>query len=354
MLRFILAISVVFAHTYGFLFVGGRLAVQLFYMISGFLISYVLTEVKAYPNALYFYRNRFLRLYPLYWLVALITLLVHFIILFSTGTSWFFDVYSSVGNWGRFLLIFSNIFIFGQDVVMFTGVRDGVFQFVSDFNVSEVPVWHGLLASQGWTLGVELAFYLIAPFVLKRKAVIFSLIIASVLIRVFLVRIGIGMSDPWIYRFFPTELVLFLLGSLSQQYLMNFYRRVLKDRIGLVSFLITGFVALYCLIFSFLPLQKVNYVILVLILFLSLPLLFEFQLKNKWDKILGDLSYPIYISHILVFLCVSYFCFEEPVLKVGNFGSASLVVFITVVFSFFVEKIISKRVEGLRSKFRRI
>lgn len=35
-LRFILAISVVFAHTYGFLFVGGRLAVQLFYMISGF------------------------------------------------------------------------------------------------------------------------------------------------------------------------------------------------------------------------------------------------------------------------------------------------------------------------------
>jgi peptidoglycan/LPS O-acetylase OafA/YrhL len=45
-LRTLLAISVVFAHSFGFVFVGGRNAVQLFYMISGFLISFVIVEKK--------------------------------------------------------------------------------------------------------------------------------------------------------------------------------------------------------------------------------------------------------------------------------------------------------------------
>lgn len=56
LLRTILAISVVLAHSIGFvsigfrsnvgLLVGGQNAVQIFYMISGFLISYVLVEKK--------------------------------------------------------------------------------------------------------------------------------------------------------------------------------------------------------------------------------------------------------------------------------------------------------------------
>jgi peptidoglycan/LPS O-acetylase OafA/YrhL len=49
MLRTIFAISVVFVHSYGHVFVGGRNAVQLFYIISGFLISYVLVELKNIP-----------------------------------------------------------------------------------------------------------------------------------------------------------------------------------------------------------------------------------------------------------------------------------------------------------------
>ena len=41
-LRFLLAITVLLSHTYGHIFTGGRLAVQMFYIISGFLISYIL------------------------------------------------------------------------------------------------------------------------------------------------------------------------------------------------------------------------------------------------------------------------------------------------------------------------
>ena len=71
--RTLLAIAVVFGHSYGFIFVGGRLAVQLFYVISGFLISYVLVEARTYRSVSSFYINRSLGF--LYWFVALTTII---------------------------------------------------------------------------------------------------------------------------------------------------------------------------------------------------------------------------------------------------------------------------------------
>jgi peptidoglycan/LPS O-acetylase OafA/YrhL len=54
-LRTILALSVVLAHGARWcdprLLVGGPAAVQLFYLISGFVISHVLLEVPAYQDA---------------------------------------------------------------------------------------------------------------------------------------------------------------------------------------------------------------------------------------------------------------------------------------------------------------
>jgi len=79
MLRTLLALSVVLDHLGGGTtdwLVGGRLAVQLFYVISGFLISYVLTATDHYRGAPgRFYANRALRLYPVYLAVAALTLL---------------------------------------------------------------------------------------------------------------------------------------------------------------------------------------------------------------------------------------------------------------------------------------
>ena len=80
-LRTLLALSVVLDHLgggYADHLVGGRLAVQLFYVISGFLISYVLTATDNYQGATgKFYANRFLRLFPIYLAVAALTLMAH-------------------------------------------------------------------------------------------------------------------------------------------------------------------------------------------------------------------------------------------------------------------------------------
>ena len=73
LIRTLLALSVVLAHVdlgTGPRLVGGVLAVQMFYLISGFLISFVLVETSNYTSVRSFYVNRMLRLFPIYLVVA--------------------------------------------------------------------------------------------------------------------------------------------------------------------------------------------------------------------------------------------------------------------------------------------
>ncbi len=69
-LRILLAISVVLAHSssiFGFSLVGGQIAVQAFYIISGFYMALILNEKYIGANNSYklFISNRFLRLYQI-------------------------------------------------------------------------------------------------------------------------------------------------------------------------------------------------------------------------------------------------------------------------------------------------
>ncbi len=88
--------------------------------------------------------------------------------------------------------------------------------FTPNFSKSDLPLYPGLIIPQAWTLGLEVSFYLIAPFILTRKKILFLLLMLSFALRIFLYQIGLGREDPWVYRFFPTELVFFILGALSQ------------------------------------------------------------------------------------------------------------------------------------------
>jgi len=111
-LRTLLAISVVFSHSFGFVFVGGRNAVQLFYMISGFLISFVIVEKKAYKSTLDFYLNRYLRLYPIYIVIAVLTLLFYLSVELFSGNAKFFSQFHEYPTQAKIILMFSNATLF--------------------------------------------------------------------------------------------------------------------------------------------------------------------------------------------------------------------------------------------------
>ena len=85
MVRVLLAIAVVFQHTYGTLFDGGYIAVQLFFIVSGFVISFILVEQQSYPTPGAFYKNRVLRLFPIYYAVAIGSLVFYMTLPLITG-----------------------------------------------------------------------------------------------------------------------------------------------------------------------------------------------------------------------------------------------------------------------------
>ena len=305
-IRTFLAITVLLGHAYGWVFTGPVLAVQVFYLISGFLISFVLTETGRYDRVANFYLNRFLRLFPVYWVVAfgsLISLVIAEMML-GIGTP-AFDVFREIDLTGRVALILSNLFLFGQDWIMFTAVQEGAFQFSADYKDSEIPVWQGLLVPPAWTLGVELSFYLLAPFVLFHRKWILGLLLASIALRFALVAFGPGLQDPWNYRFFPTELALFLAGAISHQFLTPW----LKGK-GFLSknsaVLITLLALASCICFAYFPLRQVSSVLFLIFIAAVLPFLFQFQRHFRWDRRIGELSYPIYIVHWPILYPVSW------------------------------------------------
>ncbi|MFZ9847896.1 MAG: acyltransferase family protein [Flavobacteriales bacterium] len=167
LIRFILAIGVVFSHAgmaFGFTSLGGSVAVQAFFIISGFYIALILNEKYIEQNNSYqlFISNRFLRIYPIYWVVLILTLLSAF--LFSMlGSQQYFITYSmfqkygdgmTIGSW--LMMIFSNIFVFFQDTFMFLGfdTTDGSLFFTANFKLSSPKLHHFLFIAQAWSIAL--------------------------------------------------------------------------------------------------------------------------------------------------------------------------------------------------------
>lgn len=356
-IRLLLALSVVAAHCgpfFGSALVGGQIAVQAFYIISGFYMSMILNEKYIGVNGSYklFISNRFFRIYPVYWAVLLCTLLIYLsVVIVTSGQSTpLFGTYMSVkANLYSFgYLILTNLIIFGQDLVMFMGISpdSGSLYLTSDFSMSNPPLFTFLCIPQAWTLGVELTFYLVAPFLVKRGfKVVVPIILASFILRLFLYN-SLGLQhDPWTYRFFPTELMFFLLGYVSYRLYLKVKKRNIAKSVNLI---VLVFILLFSVFYTYIPALSVKYspfsikdIIYFTTVVLSIPLLFNFLKKSKLDNKIGELSYPVYISHMLV------------VMVCGGFSSAIInssytIAVLTIIFSLMLNRFISTPVDNFR------
>jgi peptidoglycan/LPS O-acetylase OafA/YrhL len=358
-IRVLLALSVVFAHSAwngGSIFVngvqehGGRNAVQLFYVISGFLISFVLVEARAYRSVKSFYVNRWLRLYPIYGAVLVLTGIA-----FIVANRKFFVGVLDMPLAALVSTMLVNVTLLGQDWIMFLGIQGGHLMFMVDPGQSEVRLPNGLMVPQAWTLGVEMTFYAVAPFILFRRWLVVSLLLGSVLARLWAIHAGFGVHDPWTYRFFPFELALFLAGALSHQVVRPWWQRILANRgdAGVRRAVIvgTGVMLAVSALYSLLPIDQVWGSIALYAMYVALlPLAFEFQSMSSLDKKIGDLSYPIYVGHILVVMVVNfgskYLRINDPLVMVLMNVACSLL------FAVVLNVAIGDRIEGIRRRIK--
>src|SRR6266480_833174 len=323
-LRIYLALCVIATHAnsvFPWRMHDGQQAVQIFYIISGFYMSMVLSTRYATPRD--FYVSRIMRIFPPYWIVLIGTvalsgvagLLFHKWLLLKPYVT---HPLERNGATGFLLTAFSNLTLIGQDWVMFLSHDyGGPIHFTAAFRSDPSPLWHYLLVPQCWSIGVELTFYAFVPYlnrVRSRSLALMALVaLAARLIAYW--RMGLA-HDPWDNRFFPFDISLFLFGMLGYRLYVRSTPHPPSQRLRCVSrtsYLI-GAVSLLFLLYVHIRVvgylgRRVGPELGVLITYpfwtLGIPVLFFAFGNQKIDRIIGEMSYPIYLVHFIVITVVT-------------------------------------------------
>jgi len=336
--RLLLALMVVILHLGGVPYIGAY-AVFGFYILSGYLMTFIMHENYGYTlsGASKYALNRFLRVYPIYW----VSITLSFIIIVLVGQD-FTKIYhsaiyfpSSIADWAN------NIFLF--------------------FPSLEEP----RLTPPAWALTVEIFFYICIGLGLsKNKKITLIWFFLSIIYHI----VAISLNWKWEYRYFaiPAASLPFAMGAVVYHYKDN-VELLLKNTIYKIKMVENLFpLVLFCLIlfnwsgaffidnmegwpfYSNLLLNTL--LIVVLVNCNQLPLV-----SRAFDKWMGDFSYPIYLIHYQVGLVVIIF-FGVFGISMERPSALLLLTSLPFIFlaSWLLTRAIEKPIELVRAKVRQL
>ncbi len=291
-LRAIAVIAVVLYHSEYLNISSGFLGVDVFFVISGYLITgRIISEINhgTFKFSV-FYIKRARRILPALYLGLIFSTLVLIIIYFPEDVD---DFKSSM----LYTLFFSSNVYFWNNINYFS------------------PQIETRLLAHTWSLGVEEQFYFLLPLglviaykIFKKDKHIHLLIFAAILLSFFITISDIFFIPVTKFYLLPTRLWEFLLGSLCYLVMTN-YEFTKNKYLSDVSFII--------LIFSFFLFNKYDihpgYITLIPTLTTFVMIIFNEPdsiankiLENKTIQIIGLGSYSIYLLHYPIFAIDSY------------------------------------------------
>ncbi len=361
-LRFLAAFAVIIGHSQSLIFEKGvrvfspfadklaNFGVDFFFVLSGFLISYLLLreiDKTGKINIRYFYYRRFLRIWPVYFAYGLIALAVG---------KFFID-------WFNYAPKYSHDYSFKDYLynVFFLGTFSINFQAFLGYHrpVSSLMVGHF------WSLGIEEQFYLIwAPcmYLFRKHTWILILLFISIgwyfntiplekvskytefhinftVNRFF--HFGLGAALAWLIRYFPfVEIKDFLLKKIGE-YTPSVFRSIKAEYLLQTPLLIAQLWFLWrasdYLFGNTYSLRERLFngwvsVGIITVAIMEYSLLFFLMLENKVFKYLGKISFGIYIYHLLS-VHLANKLLEMNGLTVNNDKFAIYLVAISTVFS---------------------
>lgn len=292
-LRSLAVLSVVFFHAGFEVFSGGFVGVDIFFVISGFLISGIIIDDVEQDrfSLVLFYERRIRRIFPALFLMVLICLPVAWLLLLPEDLARFFKSLIAVS------IFTSNLHFAGES---------GYF----DTAVELKPLLHT------WSLAVEEQYYIFFPFFIvylwKRQKVLFQLV-------VFLFAVSLAVS-VWRVNHMP-EAAFYWLSSRIWEFFVGFFASVFVRKnysfpgyfisqaasfSGLVIIILV--VILYDKDTPFPGLYAIPPVIgTALIIMFVKPSTFVYQiLAHRFFVSVGLISYSLYLWHQPVFVFFKY------------------------------------------------
>jgi peptidoglycan/LPS O-acetylase OafA/YrhL len=300
-------------------------------------MALVLNEKYNYRGSYWaFIQQRYLRLYPLYIIVTILILVVEAVISYATShPCGVYDLWSKP----RCVTFISvcyyalvNLVILGQDTLWFFSQDITTGQIYLTSNT--VPhANHGidyLVNGPTWTLAVEMTFYLLAPFLVRKSVKVqAAYMLASLALRSgFYWTLDAKSSVAWTYSFSPSVLFFFMAGSLGY----HFYKKhgAAMQKFASTHTWIFWVFAVFMLDTSRLPFKEYYFYLFVPLAIVMVPLLFAYTRNNKRARLIGELSYPYYLIHYHVIAVMEFFLHEKynslfgPLCAVVSFGVAYL------------------------------
>lgn len=342
-LRFILALAVVAFHA-GPIFGGkwmGADAVPAFFIISGFYMALILNG--RYADARSFYISRALRLYPVYWVFLAFIVLIYLLPTLpgTFGGNLSHAGRTQIGNAANLTPI--GLFNIIPNVLMVGS--EWVRQLVYDPETGAISLWRngvqqgprvvgfysGLVIPQNWSVAVELTFYLLAPWLARRQTgTLVVICVAS------FVGWNLTKTDLAFQHMLPmANFWLFVMGMITFRWAVEL--KYVRRR-SLLALAMIPFVVFYLWERN---VSNATAAMFFVAFATGLPALFVLTRNINADRWIGELSYPIYITHLF---------FQFPTSNLGWWSPYACAA-ISIVISVLLYKFVQLPVDQYRHRF---
>jgi peptidoglycan/LPS O-acetylase OafA/YrhL len=259
----------------------GVMAVVIFFMLSGYVVAGLLRHEGALANSpIRFYVERAARLLPLYYAFVLVGAVIAAIGVITPAL----EGHGNVGQWiGNLTIIPLNYYM--------------VFPELDRFQ----------LIPPAWSLGLEVQFYLLAPWLLRSSR---WMLVAMVVTGAIAAAAYLGQlhTDWFGYRLLFGNLYIFLSGA--------WLYRVHHEKASPAPLMLAwGFCFFLLLMTLLLGTWGTPYTFEVLASYLiGLPLLAWLgrQTRKSWDDHLGELAYGAFLSHFAILWTFQYVGWLTP------------------------------------------
>jgi peptidoglycan/LPS O-acetylase OafA/YrhL len=335
-IRTVLALSVVLWHIGpGLAPLSGEAAVTCFYIISGFYMSMIINERYHALSPWRFYMSRAMRLLPAYWVALLIAACT---IVANGDTDWLLNSNHTFKPIAWLAMVASNVAIVGLDIVNFL-VKSG-------FSHQTLI----RLVGPAWTLGIELQFYVVAPFIVARSPRLVMILLVATLTLHFSL---LGLPPAWHYYFGPASWCFFILGVVAHR-----LSSLLSDnssawkmvKLGLPLLLIAAIVAE---VWRYEETDAPSLWAFYLLFAALVPSIFAMTKTSVVDNAVGGLSYPIYLVHFpLISAFATFFRGSvDEIYQLGFWRCAALIT-TTIGVSAILHYAVERPVDRIRNRLR--